>query len=94
MYNVELLANAIVEQACKDYCNVRIKCLERANSKMTIREEERINSCIRFFNGDWFKELCPNIDGEKLMQMLDRKAKEDLKEKLERKKKSKKTSGS
>jgi len=62
----ENLANAIVEQAVKDY---------RA-AKRKYRNSAEIASLRRFFRSDWFRSLT-NIDGEWLIRKLDEEAAHD-----------------
>ncbi len=54
----QLLANAIVEQAAKDY-------------KMALKhkDEQEIESIERFFRSDWYKVLT-DVDGEWLIAEL------------------------
>jgi hypothetical protein len=63
----ENLANAIVEQAVKDY-----RAAKRTGNS------GRIASIRRFFRSDWFGTLT-DIDGEYLIRKLDKEAENDNK---------------
>ena len=62
----EALANAIIEQAAKDYRAARRKLLKdpySINALKTVKEVEV------FFRSDWFKVLTP-VDGPMILKML------------------------
>ena len=63
----ENLANAIVEQAVKDY-----RAAKRTGNS------GRIASIRRFFRSDWFRTLT-DVDGEYLIRKLDKEAENDNK---------------
>ena len=50
---LEDLANAIILQAVDDYAKARIR-----------KDHYVMAECIRFFNSDWYKELCPLVDND------------------------------
>lgn len=70
MDGYQRLANAIIEQAAKDYRNdsyiLRTKAPKSKVYKKAVSDLKRIE---QFFRSDWFKELT-NIDGEWLLGKL------------------------
>jgi hypothetical protein len=62
----ELLANAIIEQACKDYVRA-----------VKAGDPDRILECEHFFRSSWFGVLT-DIDGTSLMRRLSKLAKNNL----------------
>ena len=60
------LANAIVEQAAKDYRSA-LKALARDSDNAYIQDE--VKSLERFFRSRWYGILT-NVDGEYLMERL------------------------
>ena len=66
MNSYEMLANAIVVQAAKDYRAARRKLLKdpySINALKTVKEVEV------FFRSDWFKVLTP-VDGGTILKFL------------------------
>ena len=66
MNSYEMLANAIVVQAAKDYRAARRKLLKdpySINALKTVKEVEV------FFRSDWFKVLTP-VDGGTILKLL------------------------
>ena len=66
MNEYEALANAIVEQAAKDYRAARKKLAKNPynpSAQKTVRDVEE------FFHSDWFRVLT-TLDGEQLLTML------------------------
>lgn len=70
MDGYQLLANAIIEQAVKDYRNDR-DILKTRSEKSTAYEKAAVDikRIERFFRSAWFKELT-DIDGEWLLDKL------------------------
>ena len=67
MNNYEMLANAIVVQAAKDYRAARRKLLKdpyNLKALQTVKEVEV------FFRSDWFKVLTP-VDGRTILKLLE-----------------------
>lgn len=67
MNSYEMLANAIVVQAAKDYRAARRKPLKdpySINALKTVKEVEV------FFRSDWFKVLTP-VDGGTILKLLE-----------------------
>nr|DAZ62539.1 MAG TPA: hypothetical protein [Caudoviricetes sp.] len=60
------LANAIVEQAAKDYMAALRKLRKYPEN---YRAKAQINELERFFRSDWYGELT-DVDGERLMKLL------------------------
>jgi hypothetical protein len=63
------LANAIVYKAARDY--------KSALKKKGAKAEWEVESCRRFFLGDWFKTIC-TIDGGYLMREIEKEAKAEM----------------
>lgn len=70
--NYKLLANAIVERACKDY----VKATRAMNKKNISPEERRAadhmrDECIDFFYSSWYAALT-SVDADWLLKELDK----------------------
>ena len=63
----ENLANAIVEQAVKDYRQARVKLTKDAEDVMVLKIRRETE---RFFRSAWFGQLT-QIDGEWLLRNLE-----------------------
>ena len=63
----ENLANAIVEQAVKDYRQARVKLTKDAEDVMVLKIRRETE---RFFRSAWFGQLT-SIDGEWLLEKLE-----------------------
>ena len=74
--NFEDLANAVVEQAAKDYLQCK-KDLYMYGDMYSLRN--RITDCVLFFRSDWFRFLT-DLDGEIILSRLDRMYKQWEKE--------------
>lgn len=67
MMNYEILANAIVEQAAKDYRWARTAL---GKDPQNIKAVEMRSETERFFHSAWFGQLT-SINGEWLLQQLE-----------------------
>lgn len=85
--NEQVLAHGIIVQAARDYFDYR-KSMERVEAKLKKKggEDEtlasslkratsKFNEIVRFFRSNWYKLLC-NIDGEIMLEMLDKEYKD------------------
>lgn len=72
------LAFEIVNRACDDYVS-----LKRAKYKgekyfmingHSVEIDSELNRIVRFFKSEWYSQLMPNIDPNKLIEKLDFKA--------------------
>lgn len=85
----ELLACAICKQAVQDYQKA-LRDIDKYGDKVgkkhiVDKAKWTIADCERFFRSEWYHELMPNLDGEKLIQMI-KKQYEDSKKKKNTKK--------
>ena len=60
------LANAIIEQAAKDYMRALRKLKKQPTNERAKQEKASIE---KFFRSPWYEELT-DIDGERLIKML------------------------
>ena len=63
----ENLANAVIEQAVKDYRRVRAKLAKEAEDVMALKMRRETE---RFFRSEWFSQLT-TLDGELLLAKLE-----------------------
>lgn len=63
----ENLANAVIEQAVKDYRRVRAKLAKEAEDVMALKMRRETE---RFFRSAWFGQLT-TLDGELLLEKLE-----------------------
>ena len=63
----ENLANAVIEQAVKDYRQARVKLTKDAEDVMALKIRRETE---RFFRSSWFGQLT-QIDGEWLLEKLE-----------------------
>lgn len=95
--NYEELGMAIVEQAAMDYHNARffLETEDLRSYKDTASKNSRHNTAKktlveieRFFHSEWFKTVCPDLDGKKAFEALketyDREVRDDKMEKFMR----------
>lgn len=72
------LAFEIVNRACDDYVSLkRSKAKGYKYSLMNghnIDIDSELNRIVRFFKSEWYAQLMPNIDPNKLIEKLDFKA--------------------
>ncbi len=66
----EVLANAIILQAVKDYRDAKKKLRKRSKNEGA---KLMIEDCERFFRSDWFGALT-GVDGEMLLKRLQEEA--------------------
>ena len=72
------LAFEIVNRACDDY--VMLKRAKNKGHKYTLMDghnkdiDSEIKRIIKFFKSEWYAQLMPNIDPNKLIEKLDFKA--------------------
>jgi hypothetical protein len=81
--NEQVLAHGIVIQATRDYISYRrakerveVKLKKKGGADETLasslkRATSKFNEIVRFFRSNWYKLLC-NIDGEIMLEMLDK----------------------
>lgn len=67
MSNYEMLANAIVVQAAKDYRTARRKL---QNNPYSMKALQTVKEVEEFFRSDWFKVLTP-VDGGTILKLLE-----------------------
>ena len=72
--SAEALANAIIAQAVKDYCNARMDYQDP-----TYRTGKFNEDYGTFFRSSWFEELSQGLDGESIIRKLDKKSDEFIK---------------
>lgn len=65
------LANAIIEQAAKDYMRTLRKLKKQPTSERAKLEKASIE---KFFRSPWYEELT-DVDGERLIRMLQKEIK-------------------
>lgn len=70
------LANAIIKQASDDY--LELKKMELKYGVLYEEDAKRMKDLKEFFTGKWYSRLT-TLDGEYLMKLLDKKAKEETK---------------
>ena len=63
----ENLANAVIEQAVKDYRRARVKLAKEAGDVMALKTRRETE---RFFRSAWFGQLT-TLDGELLLEKLE-----------------------
>ncbi|UZE46060.1 hypothetical protein [Selenomonas sputigena] len=63
----ENLANAVIEQAVKDYRRARVKLAKEAGDVMALKMRRETE---RFFRSAWFGQLTA-LDGELLLEKLE-----------------------
>lgn len=63
----ENLANAVIEQAVKDYRRARVKLAKEAGDVMALKMRRETE---RFFRSAWFGQLT-TLDGELLLEKLE-----------------------
>ena len=89
------LREAIVEQACKDYLELKEHLyllenyrwvLDMSKSREELMNEFtwKLNEIVNFFNSEWYKMLC-SINAAWLIRNLDEKFETETKAKIDRK---------
>lgn len=76
-YCVSLCANAIIEQAAKDYVAAKKRVLRAGPLNCDKRDVATVAECLDFFRGRWFAKLT-RLDSEYLIRLLDERAKNEV----------------
>lgn len=70
--NCGILAEAIVEQAVKDY----VLALKKIEKNRKVREQKAIiRELKKFFRSAWYDTLC-TVDGEKMIELIEKNYKQ------------------
>lgn len=70
-YNLDLLRNAIVEQAAKDYLSLKKNYLKRKAKNIEARKPWELKSVEQWFLSSKFDEMCLNVEGRQMIRALD-----------------------
>jgi hypothetical protein len=79
--NYDLLAEAIVAQAAKDYLELRKFLHNTREGKEARKATKELRDIRKFFNSRWYKTLT-EVDGNYLMERLDKEFEEWKKEQV------------
>lgn len=79
--NYDLLAEAIVAQAAKDYLELRKFLHNTREGKEARKAAKELRDIRRFFTSRWYKTLT-EVDGNYLMEKLDKEFEEWKKEQV------------
>lgn len=77
MLGYQELAAAIIKEACVDYLRYLRLLRKNPGDEHCINELERLGT---FFRSQWFDTLSTNIDGDRLVHMLQEKERKEAKD--------------
>ena len=90
----ERLSNAIVEQAARDYMDIKKELMDLSvnpsgnDTDRIVMLEDELTALIKFFKSEWYRQLT-TVDGVWLMKELDKKAVADWHKDQKKKEKKK-----
>lgn len=76
---VNNLRCAIVERAAKDYLFLKKRYCKTKDDKYL----RQLNRIIRFFRSEWYTNLIFSIDGETMLELLDKKFEDEDSRKIQ-----------